>query len=163
MRLVFRRMSANPFLDSAFHIRWSTLAPEHVASAIEAALAQARAAVEEIAGRDLGSLTYANTFLALENSTEALNLAWAKVTHLQSVVDSPALRDAHNAMLPGVSAFYASIPLNAGLWRRLKAVAATAARGLSGFGAVPSPSHFFATTVATRAARLPRLFARSEL
>ena len=82
MRLVFRRMSANPFLDPAFHIRWSTLAPEHVASAIEAALAQARAAVEQIAGRDLGSLTYANTFLALENSTEALNLAWAKVTHL---------------------------------------------------------------------------------
>ena len=129
MRLVFRRMSANPFLDSAFHIRWSTLAPEHVASAIEAALAQARAAVDEIAGRDPGSLTYANTFLALENSTEALNLAWAKVTHLQSVVDSPALRDAHNAMLPGVSAFYASIPLNAGLWRRLKAVAATAEAG----------------------------------
>ena len=129
MRLVFRRMSANPFLDPAFHIRWSTLAPEHVASAIEAALAQARAAVEQIAGRDLGSLTYANTFLALENSTEALNLAWAKVTHLQSVVDTPALRDAHNAMLPGVSAFYASIPLNAGLWIRLKAVAATAEAG----------------------------------
>ena len=129
MRLVFRGMSANPFLDPAFHIRWSTLAPEHVASAIEAALAQAKAAVEEIAGRDLGSLTYANTFLALENSTEALNLAWAKVTHLQSVVDSPALRDAHNAMLPSVSAFYASIPLNAGLWIRLKAVAATAEAG----------------------------------
>eukprot|EP01036_Dinobryon_divergens_P019630 gene19630-26828_t len=36
-------------------------------------------------------------------------------------------------MLPGVSAFSASIPLNAGLWIRLKAVAATVeARALTG-------------------------------
>ncbi len=129
VRLVFRRMSANPFLDPAFHIRWSALAPEHVATAIEAALDQAKAAVEQIAARDVGALNYANTFLALENATEALNMAWAKVTHLQSVVDSPALRDAHNAMLPSVAAFYASIPLHAGVWTRLKAVAATTEAG----------------------------------
>ena len=133
VRLVFRGMSANPFLDPAFHIRWSELAPEQVAPAIEAALEQAKGAVDAIAARDLGALTYANTFLALETATDALHLAWAKVTHLQSVADSPALRDAHNAMLPGVSAFSASIPLNAGLWIRLKAVAATVeARALTG-------------------------------
>jgi oligopeptidase A len=50
-------------------------------------------------------------------------MAWGKVTHLQSVADSPVLRDAHNAMLPKVSAFYAAIPLNAALWARLKAFA----------------------------------------
>ena len=43
------------------------------------------------------------------------------------------------------------------------AVAAAGASGLSGSGAVPTPPHFLATTVATRAARLPRLLARSEL
>ena len=40
---------------------------------------------------------------------------------------------------------------------------ANAANGLSGFGAVPRPAHFLSTTEAMRAARLPRLFARSEL
>ncbi len=50
-------------------------------------------------------------------------MAWGKVTHLQSVADSPALREAHNAMLPRVSAFYAAIPLNAALWARLKVFA----------------------------------------
>lgn len=41
--------------------------------------------------------------------------------------------------------------------------AASGASTLSGSGAGPTPSHFLATTVATRAARLPRLLARSVL
>ncbi|HEX3730188.1 MAG TPA: M3 family metallopeptidase, partial [Opitutaceae bacterium] len=75
----------------------------------------------------------ANTFLALESATEELNVAWGRVTHLQSVADSPALRAAHNAMLPKVSAFYARIPLNPALWERLKAFAGSpAAAALAG-------------------------------
>jgi oligopeptidase A len=120
-------MSAHPFLDPAFLIRWSALTPEHVRPDIEVALRHAQAAIDAIATRDLGTLTYANTFLALEQATEELNVAWGKVTHLQSVADSPALREAHNAMLPQVSEFYASIPLNAELWRRLKALAESGA------------------------------------
>jgi oligopeptidase A len=122
-------MSAHPFLETAFHIRWSALTPEHVRPDLEAALARAKQAVDAIAARPLNALTYDNTFLALERATEELNVAWGKVTHLQSVADSPALREAHNAMLPAVSAFYASIPLNAELWLRLKTFAAAAAAG----------------------------------
>jgi oligopeptidase A len=126
-------MPANPFLDPSFHIAWSKLTPEHVAPDIEAVLARAQTAIDAIAQHDLGSLTYENTFLALEKATEELNVAWGKVAHLQSVADSPALRDAHNAMLPRVSAFYASIPLNAPLWERLKTFATSpAAKGVSG-------------------------------
>jgi oligopeptidase A len=116
-------MSPNPFLDPAFHVRWSELTPSAVGPAIELALQRAQAAVDEIARRDLGGLTYENTFLALEHATEELNVSWAKVSHLQSVADSPELREAHNAVLPKVAAFQASVPLNAELWRRLKALA----------------------------------------
>ena len=116
-------MAENPFLDPAFHIRWSALTPSLVAPAIDAALGRAQAAVDLIAQRDLAALTYENTFLALEHATEELSVAWGKVTHLQSVADSPALREAHNAMLPRVSAFFASIPLNAALWERLETFA----------------------------------------
>jgi len=116
-------MSANPYLDSAFQIRWSTLTPDRIASAIASALARAQAALAEMTALDLAAVTFENTFLALENATEELNVAWGKVTHQQSVADSPALREAHNAMLPEVSAFYASIPLNAPVWARLKAFA----------------------------------------
>lgn len=116
-------MSDNPFLEVAFHVRWATLRPELIEAGIQQALSSAQAAIDAIAARDPGTLTYENTFLALEQATEALNVAWSKVTHLQSVADSPALREAHNAMLPRVSSFYAAIPLNAALWTRLRTFA----------------------------------------
>lgn len=116
-------MPENPFLDPAFQIRWSALTPEQVGPGIESALAQAQSAIEEIAGRDLGALTFENTFLAVERATEPLTVAWGRVSHLQSVADSPALREAHNAMLPKVSSFLASIPLHPALWLRLKTFA----------------------------------------
>jgi oligopeptidase A len=116
-------MSINPFLDSSFQIRWSLLTPDLIAPAIDAALERAQVAIDAIGSREAVSLDYDGAFLALERATEELNLAWGKVTHLQSVADSPALREAHNALLPRVSSFYAKIPLNAELWRRLKSVA----------------------------------------
>ncbi len=126
-------MSEHPFLSPEFHVRWTQHTPEQVAPDIELALERAQAAIEGIASRDLADLTYENTFLALEQSTEELNFAWGKVTHLQSVADAPALREAHNAMLPKVAAFFASIPLHAELWRRLRAFAdAPAARAVTG-------------------------------
>ncbi|MBL9215071.1 MAG: M3 family metallopeptidase [Opitutaceae bacterium] len=114
----------NPFLDRSFHIRWSQLTADQAGPAIEQALAQAGAAIAAIAGRDPAAADYAGTFLALEEATDPLNEAWAKVTHLTTVADSPELRAAHNALLPKVSAFYAAIPLNAALWQRLKSAAA---------------------------------------
>lgn len=120
-------MDSNPFLDRSFAIRWSQLTADLIEPAIDVALTRAQAAIDAIAQRDLAALTYENTFLSLEESTEELNLAWTKVTHLQSVADSPPLREAHNKLLPRVSTFYARIPLNAELWRRLKSFAATPA------------------------------------
>ncbi len=114
----------NPFLDRSFQIPWSQLTADRVGPAIEAALAGAEAALARIAALPVGSVDYQNTFLALEQATELLNESWAKVTHLTTVADAAPLRDAHNAMLPKVSAFFAKIPLNAEVWLRLKAAAA---------------------------------------
>ena len=126
-RLVIATVSINPFVAPDFEIRWSQHTPELIAPAIEGALVRAQASIDAIVARDMGALTYENTFLALENSTDELTRAWGKVTHLQSVADSPAVREAHNALLPAVSSFYARIPLNAALWARLKAFSVTSA------------------------------------
>lgn len=120
-------MPPNPYLNPAFHIPWSALTADLIAPAIEAALAAAESALTQIKDQPLAAVTYASTFLALEKATEALNIAWAKVGHLQSVADAPALREAHNAMLPKVTAFGARIPLDPALWARLKAFAASPA------------------------------------
>src|SRR5262245_7323891 len=114
----------NPFLSRSFQIPWSQLTADKIQPAIAAALADAEAALAHIVARPVAEADYPNTFLALEQATELLNESWAKVTHLASVADSAPLREAHNAMLPKVSAFFAKIPLNAALWERLKAAAA---------------------------------------
>ena len=112
-------MPENPFLDPSFHVRWTALHPDLVEPSVDAALANAEAALQAIETRE-GEPTFENTFLALDASTDELNRAWARVSHLQSVCDSPQLREAYNRVLPRVSAFFARIPLRPALWERLR-------------------------------------------
>ncbi|MEN8661224.1 MAG: M3 family metallopeptidase [Lentimonas sp.] len=113
----------HPFLKNDFHIRWSTLTPDHIEADITKALSDAKDAVDTVAALAESSeaLTYKNTIVALDSGLEVLNKAWGLVSHLDSVCNSSELRDAHNNMLPKVSEFYSSIPLNASLWNTLKA------------------------------------------
>ncbi|RME70508.1 MAG: M3 family peptidase [Verrucomicrobia bacterium] len=104
-------------------MRWSQLTPEHVQPDITLALERARARLDAIKSVAPEAATFENTFLALEDATEELNRAWGAVSHLTSVCDSKPLRETYNAMLPKVSEFFARIPLDADLWRVLKAFA----------------------------------------
>lgn len=116
-------MADNPFRERSFHIQWPALQPGQIEAAVTSAIDEATAAIHRIAAQPLSELSYENTFFALENATQELTEVWAKVTHLESVADSPPLRAAHNAVLPHVTSFYARIPLNAELWRRLSTYA----------------------------------------
>lgn len=122
------------FLADEFAIRWSMLTAERVEQDIGAALAEAQRRIDCLAaaGGD-AALSFENTLAALETATEDLSRAWGLVGHLDAVRNSEGLRKAYNAMLPQVSAFFAEITLNEGLWKRIQAYSATAeARGLDG-------------------------------
>ena len=106
----------NPFLDRDFHIRWSTLTPEHIEAGISAALEDAGKKLDAVARVDRGRMTYENTVLALEQATAELTESWGKVGHLDSVCNSDALREVYNKMLPTVTEFYAKIHLDDSLW-----------------------------------------------
>lgn len=116
-----------PLLDDSFHIRWSRITPDRVVPDITAALDVANARIDELAGEPSpeGGLTFENTLLALESAIEGLSSPWNRVGHLDAVCNSDELRAAHNEMLPKVSEFFSRIPLNAGLWRRIKAYSET--------------------------------------
>lgn len=111
----------HPFLADDFYIRWSTLVPEAVEADIRHAIELAQGKIQAICDQDPESASYESTFLALEEATEALNRGWGRLNHLDSVSDHPAQREALNQMLPAVTDFYSSIPLNASLWQVLKA------------------------------------------
>jgi oligopeptidase A len=110
----------HPFLAPDFAVPWSTLIPKAIEPDITHALENAKAAIESICAQDRQNLTYESTFLALEKATEELARGWGRLNHLDSVCDNPPQREALNQMLPAVSVFYSSIPLNARLWDILK-------------------------------------------
>ena len=125
----------SPFLDDAFKICWSQLTPDQVAPDISAALEGAKLNIAALAQpvAEGEELTFENTLRALEDADETLSEAWGKVSHLDSVNNSDELRAAYNEMLPAVSEFSASIPLDAGLWARVEAYSETGdATALSG-------------------------------
>lgn len=112
------------FLDPAFLPDWSRLTPERAEPDIRQALQHARLQLATYRAQDHATLNYASALLGLEAATRELDVAWGLVAHLDSVLNSPALRKAYNALLPEVTAFYSSIPLDAGIWAILKAYAA---------------------------------------
>ncbi|AKU92931.1 M3 family metallopeptidase [Vulgatibacter incomptus] len=114
----------NPLLHLGFDLPFDRIRPEHVQPAVRELLAEAEAAIAAIATRGAAP-TYESTLEALEKTTERLELAMTVVGHLESVASTPALREAYNAVLPEVSAFYARIPLNDGLWNALRSLAET--------------------------------------
>lgn len=117
-------MMNHPYLDSSFLISWSRLTPESIKPDIQEAISRAQANIQAVCGQSLDSLTYENTFGALEKASEELHRGWGLIMHLDSVNDEPVQREAIGEMLPEVVAFSSSISLNPQLWTVLKAAAA---------------------------------------
>ena len=121
------------FLSPAFAPPWSRLTADRVEPDITAALADAEAKFAAIAAQDLARVSYDGVLGAFDEAGAVLDRAWARVQHLDSVSNAPALRAAYNVMLPKVTDFYTRIYLNEGLWKVLQAFADTPeARALTG-------------------------------
>ncbi|MEO1228014.1 MAG: M3 family metallopeptidase [Myxococcota bacterium] len=112
---------ANPLLnlDPASELPFSSVRAEHVRPGLETLLERARKAIANLAV-DAGAPTWEGIFEGLEQATEPLEIAYALVTHLESVRTTPEFREAYNAVKPEVSAFFASISLDEGLFARLQ-------------------------------------------
>jgi oligopeptidase A len=115
---------ANPLLSSDYRIPFDQIRAEDVEPAIDELLAAAESDLDRLIA-DESPRTYGNTMAVLDSFTERLEYAMNVVRHLESVATTPELRAAHNAVQPKVAAFYASLPLNEGLWKAIKAYAAT--------------------------------------
>ncbi len=116
----------NPLLtvgQQTLDVPFDRITADHVEPAIKELIAKSEAALDAI---ERAPRTYAATLGALETATEQLELSMSVVEHLESVATTPALREAYNAVMPGVSAFWSSIALRDGLYRALSELAQTA-------------------------------------
>lgn len=112
----------NPLLDFSGLPRFSDIRPEHVASAIQNLLAEYAALINRLTAESEPP-TWDRFIAPMLEAGERLGQAWGIVGHLHSVLDIPAWREAYNAMLPEVAAFYAELGQNITLFRQYKALA----------------------------------------
>jgi len=117
-------MSENPLLQTRYDIPFSQIRPEHIEPAIQSLLAQAEAEFQAILQVD-GPRTFENTLLPLDRLGEGLGYAFGLVAHLESVVSSPELRAAYNAIIPAITTFYTRVQISAELYQALKDFAAS--------------------------------------
>lgn len=98
----------NPLLDFTGLPRFDRIRPGHVQPGIDTLLRRARDAVLRV-GADNRPATWASVVAPTETAFDHLDRAWGAVQHLNAVVNTAAIRDAYNGMLPKVTAFYAEV------------------------------------------------------
>ncbi|MDO9104157.1 MAG: M3 family metallopeptidase [Methylovulum sp.] len=114
----------NPLLTPSSLPLFSKIQPEHIEPAIDQLLANARTVVE----RQLQAntvYTWDNLIEPIDHAEDQLNKAWSPVSHLNSVVNSDALREAYNACLPKLSEYSTEMGQNERLYNAYCMIAAS--------------------------------------
>ena len=113
----------NPLLDFSGLPRFAEVRVEHIGPAVDQLVAEVRAAVDALAGGAAPAswdTVVAPQFAALER----LNRAWGMVSHLNAVVNTPALREVYNANLQKVTELHAQLSQDSRLHARYRALRA---------------------------------------
>lgn len=109
----------NPLLDFSTLPQYAAVLPEHINPALDTLLANASAA---IAAAEAISEPSWDSLAVLEDPLEQLGRAWGVIGHLESVVNTPELRDAYNSNIPRISNFFTELGQNEKLFALYKAV-----------------------------------------
>jgi oligopeptidase A len=95
---------SNPLLESHTLPPFSRIEPPQVEPAISALIARNKQRIDEmLAATD--AYTWDNLLQPIEDLEDELSQAWSPVSHLNSVRNSDALREAYNACLPLLSEY----------------------------------------------------------
>ena len=111
----------NPLLDFSGLPRFADFKPEFVAPAVDRLLADNRALIERVAAPAVPP-TWRDFVQPLEDANERLRRAWGVVGHLNSVMNSPELREVYNSNLPKVTQYYTELGQHEGLFAKFKAL-----------------------------------------
>lgn len=111
----------NPLLDFSGLPHFDAVTPDHITPAVEQLIAEATEAMTR--AEAVAPVAWDSLVVPLEAATERLGRAWGVVNHLQSVVNTPALRQAYNENLPKLTAFWTRYGQNQALHAQYQALA----------------------------------------
>ncbi len=111
----------NPLLEHNKLPPFKRIKPEHVVPAVEAILEEMRTGIDELL--ETRPYSYESVVKAQENLEDRLQQAWSPVSHLNSVMNSAELRDAHTACLAMITDYYTEVGQNRPLFEAYKTIA----------------------------------------
>jgi len=111
----------NPLLTMTGLPPFASIKPEHIVPAITQAITDCETVTDEILQQD-GPFTWDNLIVPLEESEDRLGRIWSPIGHLNAVVSSDELREAHDACLPLLSEYSTKLGQNEVLFAAYEAV-----------------------------------------
>ncbi len=112
---------SNPLLHFAGLPKFNEIKPAHVSPALDSLLGESKQIIEMLASTN-DEPTWNNFALILENLDEKISRAWSQVGHMNSVVNSPELREAYNDNLAKLTDFYSDLAQNERLYAKYRAI-----------------------------------------
>jgi len=113
---------SNPLLSMTDLPPFGAIRPEHAEPAVDAVLADNRRGIDSLLAAG-GDYNWANLMQPLEDMDDRLNRIWSPISHMNSVVNSEALRGAYNACLPKLSDYATEVGQNEALFQAIAGIA----------------------------------------
>ena len=141
----------NPLIEESPLPRFSAIEPDHVGPAVDDVIADYGAAIESLVAGE-AERTWETVMQPQEIWAERLSRAWAPVSHLHSVKDSPALRTAYGDALERITDFETELGQNRELYRAVQG----SRTGPATRGSTPCSGRSSTTRCATSGCRASR-------
>lgn len=112
---------SNPLLSFTDLPPFSEIKPEHVKPAVEQAIEDCRAKIEQVLEGNTQP-TWENVIAPIEEVDDRLSRLWSPVSHMNSVMNSDELREAYESCLPILSEYGTWVGQHKGLFEAYKAI-----------------------------------------
>ncbi|WP_371375199.1 oligopeptidase A [Thalassotalea aquiviva] len=113
---------SNPLLNLTGLPVFSEIHPKHIQPAIEKLIANSKSAIESVVAQTKPH-TWESLITPVEQAEDELERAWSAVSHINAVINSDELREAHDACLPMLSEFGTWVGQHQGLFEAYEQLA----------------------------------------
>ena len=100
---------------------YASIKPEHIEPALDSLLKEGRALTEKLLSEN-SEYNWDNLIHPLEVLENKIQRMWSPVSHMNSVVNTPELRDAYTACLPKLSEYSTEMGQNKALFKALQQI-----------------------------------------
>lgn len=115
---------SNPLLTFTELPPFSEILPEHVKPAIEHCICECRNTIEQVLA-DNPTPTWESVVAPIDEVDDRLSRVWSPVSHMNSVMNNEALREAYESCLPLLSEFGTWVGQNKGLFHAYQTIKAS--------------------------------------